>query len=375
LVDSWLASYQGMNSGRLSAIQRFERWLRDSGEVQSLAEAVRFQKAANGDDRYRIVDLIAKHVKEEGGTYSGMNWRYTTLRSFFFHARAELPKIRTNFMPTKDATVGQLTLDAFKILLKGSDLRDQAIYLTLFQGFLDQDRFFKSANPKGYEIGQHIREKGVNEPFRIDLLRGRKGNHKPFNTWIGKDALEAWRLYFERERGYPKPNEALVLDRLRKPLTKKAFYNSHLRKLKRLGFIKNLGGKDARYGYGVHELRDLARSIVEKAIPDKFNPKSAEYWMGHTQKVDPLFYNKIWKLDPEYNLSQYRIAERYLSVVSGSALDSERIKEQEDRMLDMEREIVNLKAVLQDLYLGSHGGVPIVNEKKLQELRPKLETS
>ncbi len=38
--------------------------------------------------------------------------------------------------------------------------------------------------------------------------------------------------------------------------------------------------------------------------------------------IDPLFYNKIWKLDQEYNLAQYRIAEEYLNIISGSTVQS-----------------------------------------------------
>jgi len=57
-------------------------------------------------------------------------------------------------------------------------------------------------------------------------------------------------------------------------------------------------------------------------------------------------------LDPSCVEKNYMIAERYLNIISGSALDSERAKEHEDRLVDMEREIVNLKAILQDLYLG-----------------------
>ena len=73
---------------------------------------------------------------------------------------------------------------------------------------------------------------------------------------------------------------------------------------------------------------ETARSVLEKGKGEKldgkgdaFNPLSAEFWMGHA--VDPLYYNKIWQLDPEYNLAQYRTAERYLNVVGGSTIRPE----------------------------------------------------
>ena len=40
--------------------------------------------------------------------------------------------------------------------------------------------------------------------------------------------------------------------------------------------------KNTRYGLGLHEIRDLARSTVEKATSEGFNPTSAEFWMGHS---------------------------------------------------------------------------------------------
>ena len=61
--------------------------------------------------------------------------------------------------------------------------------------------------------------------------------------------------------------------------------------------------------------------------------------------MDNLFYNKIWKLDPEYNLAQYRIAEKYLNIVSGTwskAIDMEEYRQKvetlETKMLRLERE-------------------------------------
>lgn len=104
--------------GMASAIQLFQSWLRENGRFPSLEEAVVFQKQATGDDRYRIVDLALKFVKEKGGTYGTMSWRYSSvIRSFFYHCRAELPKVRVNFTPTRDATTGRLGLETLLVLL------------------------------------------------------------------------------------------------------------------------------------------------------------------------------------------------------------------------------------------------------------------
>jgi hypothetical protein len=110
-----------------------------------------------------------------------------------------------------------------------------------------------------------------------------------------------------------------------------------------LKFVNGVGEKYTRYGLGLHDLRDLGRSILEKAKEQKFNVTSAEFWMGHLNAVDPLFYNKIWKLDPEYNLTQYKIAERYFNILS-TTQESEQIHQQEE-LKKMQERLANLEKV------------------------------
>lgn len=316
-------------------LRQFEGFLRRHG-FGSVEEAVRFQKEASGDDRYRIVDLLIEHVREKGGTHRSMNFRYNAVRSFFLYARAELPRVKVNFRPDRDETVGRLSVEVLRRFLRAGNLRSQAIYLTLFQGLMDQHRFTTVFNRLGRELSEHLQTKGVDHPFRINILRGRKGNYRAYNTWIGRDALEAWKVYFE-STGFPR-GEAVLLSRYGKPLSKAALRSNHEYLLRKLGYIKGYGNSPSvRYGYGLHELRDLARSILEKARKDGFNPLSAEYWMGHI--VDPLFYNKIWKLDPEYNLNQYRIAEKYLNILSqpSGEVKPEALQELEHRIRQLEQ--------------------------------------
>ncbi|MCJ7506203.1 hypothetical protein MUP05_07030 [Candidatus Bathyarchaeota archaeon] len=344
VVESWL---EGLNeTSRRShkwAACAFEVWLRDKRVFKTLDEAVAFQKAAAKDERYKIVDLLVEHVKGKGGTFKGMGFRYNAARSLFLRSRAELPVIQTNWTPTRDATVGALTMEKLQVLLRSVGLREQAIYLSLLQGLLDQHRFFTYFQPKGFELGQHIKEQGTDKPFRIDMLRGRHGNPKPYNTWIGRDALEAWRLHFENERGYPGKGEAAAMDQFKKPLSKRGFYLLHMYWLKRLKLIKEPSKDSAtRYGLNLHEFRDLGRSTLEKAIGEGFNPLSAEFWMGHT--VDPLQYNKLWKLDPQYNLKQFKIAEKYLNILS-VAPASEEVEHQKEELKKMQERLASLEKI------------------------------
>jgi len=60
--------------------------------------------------------------------------------------------------------------------------------------------------------------------------------------------------------------------------------------------------------------------------------------MGH--RIDPLGYNKFTSLSPQYVAENYKIAEKYLNILTGNAnSDSEaqtRIKELEDRLAKLE---------------------------------------
>jgi len=346
LIEVWLLSRSA--SGRSacrSFIRTFDAWLKEQGHFQSLDEAVKFQEEAVGRARFRVVDLAIAHVKMKGGTWKGMNTRFDALRSFFLFHRVELPKVRVHFEPTRDTTRGRLTLKIFVSLVRASGLRDQAIYLTLLQGFMDQHRFVTVFNRRGYELSQHIKEQGSQKPFRVDLLRGRKTNPHPFNSWLGHEALEAWKAYFDRIRGWPQPGEAAALDREGKPITHKAMYESHLRRLRKLRYITSVGDKYTRYGLGEHDIRDLAISLVEKAKPDGFNDLSAEFWAGHS--VDPSFYRRVWDLDPTYNLEQFAMAEKQLNVISGP-IDQE-TERQKEQIATLQKEIQTLHSKMNQI--------------------------
>jgi hypothetical protein len=220
---------------------------------------------------------------------------------------------------------------------------------------MDQERYFSYFNKLGHELATHLKEKGVDVPFRVDFLRGRKTNPRPFNSWLGRDSLQAWKDYFERERGWPKQQgEAVALDIHGKPLGKRAFQAYYIRLQHRMKFANENGTLTTRYGYNLHELRDLARSILEKVKGEKlgpdgdgFNTNSVELWMGHT--IDKLYYTKTWEREPECNLEQYKIAERYLNVISGNQtvdvekVVDERIKECDSKIADLETRLGDMQ--------------------------------
>jgi hypothetical protein len=72
--------------------------------------------------------------------------------------------------------------------------------------------------------------------------------------------------------------------------------------------------RGVRYGYNPNEIRDVARSVSRKATSSGFDVICAEFWMGHT--IDPLGYDKLQKLEPEWSAEEYRLVEPYLNIVS-----------------------------------------------------------
>jgi len=99
---------------------------------------------------------------------------------------------------------------------------------------MDLERFSRFNRKYAPALVKHIREKGLDETFRIDFLGGRKRNRLPFYTYIYHDALAAWKFYFEKERGWPKEGEDIALSRFRRGPNKKSIRDNFIRLALRL---------------------------------------------------------------------------------------------------------------------------------------------
>jgi hypothetical protein len=176
----------------------------------------------------------------------------------------------------------------------------------------------------GEALTLHLKEKDVDVPFRVDFSRGRKKNYQGFYTFLGHDALAAWKEYFEIERGYPKKGEPCAIVRIEHAR------DTHDRSLKRgvskfvlREIFKTLKVHAGLNGNGItiHGFRHVARSTLQLAKKDGFDETCCEFWMGH--RIDPLGYNKFTELNPEYVLENYHIAENYLNILTGSTIRPE----------------------------------------------------
>ena len=198
------------------------------------------------------------------------------------------------------------------------------------------------------ELVDHLRRQGVETPFRVDFTKGRKKNHSPFYTFLGHDTLAAWLEYFEKERGWPKPSEPIAVVRggTRSP-TKQAIryvFETLCVRFKLRPKNPGRGDRGHRTGVNLHEFRDVARSHLQTAKRDGLDETCIEFWMGH--RVDPLAYNKFAELEQKYVADNYRIAEKYLNILS-TPLESEIAKEQNERIVALEKQITEMRQTLE----------------------------
>lgn len=299
---------------------RFKDWLlwlwglpEWSGMLPS--QLLEWQENARGRDRFRLVDLMTKRVQEKGGTYNGMVGHVSILRSFFIRNRVELPGVGNwKPRPTKEPVQGKLTTAQVTDIITHANLRDTAIFITLFQSMMDLERFTQFNRKYAKALVDHLKHKGLDEPFRIDFLGGRKQNPRQFYTFIHHDALEAWQNYFERKRGWPKENEPLTLSIQGTPVSKGAIRSSFTTIANRLHLIPPHAKREMT-GVSPHEaFRDVVRSLLQTAKKKGFDVMCADFWMGH--RIDPYNYNKFFNLEPDYVLENTKIAAGYLNILS-----------------------------------------------------------
>jgi hypothetical protein len=384
-VKKWLSNYEveGHNS-RLSYLKSFIEYVRTNPEFKDCTpeSLVEYQRHADKDHEYVILDLLQAYIQKTIGTHKSLSARYSTIKSLFLKNRATLPIDGFRIKGTREPTRDKLDLDTIKTLISVSPLEGKAVYLSLFQGILDLERFRLFNEKYGFALGEHIKTKGIDEPFCFEFF-GRKGskNKTTFYTFVGHDCLESWKAYFERIRGYPREGEPIIRGVKGEALGKKAFQIRHTRLLARLKFIERQKGiVTARYGFGLHNLRDLSRTVLHlQAKKDGLDEACIEFWMGHI--TDKNFYDKFYE-DRDYVLKNYRIAEKYLNVVSGgySNPDLERqLKETESKIQRMEKwieEEMALRKILDEQEaLRERAGIESRAKKALKGLRKPKKRS
>lgn len=317
-VEKWLSRFA--ESTEPTYRFHFERWMgwmaEHGGELAGLTpgELLDYQRNASNSDRYVILDLLQQHSREIPGRYNYKLKPYSTVRSFFKHCRAELP--RDEFTPRAEVApvIGTLTLEEIKDVVQASSPLYKAVFLCMLQGSMDEAGICDWSNAGYKDLAKILPEvialRRNDRILRVDLP-GRKKfrNIKPFYTYIGPDALEAVANWLAVRPGDAR---AIFVNQYGRPLNEESMRTYWLRKLKRLGLVEpgEPGGKGNRYGKNPHEIRDVFRSQWEKT-PAKGSV--AEFMMGH--QIDSLEYNKAFR-DEAWTLGEYRKALPMLQIMS-----------------------------------------------------------
>jgi hypothetical protein len=304
------------------------------------------------------MDLMIEYVQEKGGTYKSMGSRLSHLRSFFLNNGVELPPIGSwQPQPTHEPVKGNLTVEKVREVISHANLRDTAIFLTMFQSLMDLERFTYFNRKYGLALVRHLKNKSPDEPFRIDFLAGRKRNRRAYYTFIYSDALTAWRNYFDRERGWPqRENEPLAITSQGTPPKKEAIRAAFTTITKRLRMRPKItGGRPS--GVSPHEaFRDVVRSHLQTAKKKGFDITCSEFFMGHS--IDPYNYNKFAELEPEYVLENAKIASQYLNIISNPETTNEELRKRDAQVQELRDKYERLEELVTRIAKGEYTPAP-----------------
>jgi hypothetical protein len=293
----------------------------------------------NQTPEYQVVDLLNGWISGLPDRYSTKKTKWATVESFFTRNRCSLPKDATfNIRSDKEPTRDVLTYEDIKKAISAAKLRDKSHMFVRFQGVLDSD----GLDYVNRKLSDHIvsEMRAGKTVIRLELPgRKRVKNIKPFYTFIGKDAVQALRNYFDAERGWPAPGEAIWLNKFGKPYAKSMYGENYLKLLRLQGRIPKANGKlDARFGMNLHEWRDQTITYIHmNAKREGFDMAVADFIAGHSNLLDPSSYDKFMK-DKEYVEKQYRIAEPHLNIESNpEGVIRSKVEELDAKLADIEK--------------------------------------
>jgi integrase len=299
------------------------------------------QIEATAENPYLVLDFLQEFLNQRRMARKTNERLYTAVRSFFDYNHVPLPRSRFKVRGFRPPVTPKLTLDDIREIIQAANLRDRSLILVKWMALMDNEEVARAGQEQADSITKQL--KNGQNPIRVDSP-GRKAteNEQPFYTFFGKDAADALVKYFDHERGWPKAGEPIWVDKFGKPISVAAVGDLWLRLTRRKGYVpKKEGHVGSRYGYNTHEMRDIARSLLHvRGHADNFDLDCAEFWMGHTSQLDPNKYDKFY-MDQEYMRAQYKLAEKYLNIISGaiSHQAEEKTKEQISLLQEQVKEL------------------------------------
>jgi hypothetical protein len=342
----------------IRAVERFVAW---SGRTP--AELLEMQRLASTSqdekERFKVTDLAQDYVRSLHGRRAYKQLEYGRIKAWFRGHRRKLPDdydrdFAAELRSDRPSASTKITLDVLRDVLATvrNDPKKRSMILTQLQTFSGVKELILINRHYGQHVGEKVK---AEEPIiELEMKWQRKHHLKAWYTFIGRATTSALKEYFDRERGYPGPDEPIWVSSKdpKKPFSAIAYRQMWMRLLASLGFrppMKIEGqrrGSWLRYGTGAHEVRTLSISLSQQAVGKTltpngrpFNPESAEYFAGH--EVDELRYRQLHDLDPDYRREQYRIVEPYLDPYGRREFSAE----QEEQMKQMQERLAKLEAV------------------------------
>jgi hypothetical protein len=384
VIDNWLNQVdEDTVDGYRSHFDQFLRWLKTQKGFEKTTpyELLKMQRANNRSDPTADNDtpelVLPKMFKNYCNSLPGLTYlskvkAWTVIRSFFKYNDCSFPDVQSVKIRSKqEGTKSKLTLEIIKQGISAAKVRDKSWLLVKWQSFQDQERL-------DY-LNTHLAEHVVSEIgkgsqlIRLDFLGRKQEEGKPageYFTFIGKDAIDALKQHlslYKWEKGMP-----LWLSNHGTPIAVSS-YDTVWREgiLERIGLVIKENGKfgpTGRTGMGLHEFRDIAKSLLHrKARPEGFDMDCIKFFMGHVKQIDPNTYDKFYT-DTEYMEEQYKLAERWLNIVSnpspnGNGNQEERIRALEEQVRAMAmREAAAISAATDE-----EGMDILLGKKKLEE--------
>ncbi|MHA1973463.1 MAG: hypothetical protein ACTSW1_10745 [Candidatus Hodarchaeales archaeon] len=314
----------------------------------SPAELIAYQKKHRN---YEIVDLMLDYLHDvkEDLTTGTVTRRDSVIKSFFRSNRAALPDDVYNIKGGRVSTPGSLTRDELKRVILASNPVYRAIFACMYAGFMGYNEY-EHWNNTGYP---ELREQIENGDLIVVAWQDGRKQYAgiPFYNLIGGDALNLLKIYLDEHR---KPGDRFIFKSKRdNPINYSTLRTYWIRKLKKLGIIDpkkdpNTPGK--RYGKGLHEIRDLARTEWSKS-PAK--PTIAEFMLGHKSQLDPNEYDKAIR-DLGFSKREYRKALPRLNILTQdpNVIPVEKYERDLSQFQDYARKIDQIDAVLKHPVLG-----------------------
>jgi hypothetical protein len=340
-----------------NTFNRWMRWLHSKPGYQTVTPRELLVSQIQADDPYVLVDLLQEFIGSLHGRKASKQKAHWAVSSFFTHNRCALQKDPSfKIRGDKPPVEGRLTVTDIQEAIHAATLRYRAVILFKWQSFLDNERLMW-ANKNCTETIVDQMKKGI-MPVRLDMP-GRKEMENDtsgkFCTFLGRDAVDALTAYFDEERGHwPKRGEPLIIQKDGQPLYKPTVEATWLRLMRRMGKVpRRKGPLGTRYGYNLHEMRDVAASYLHvTAKGEGLDMDCIKLWSGRVGDIDPNNYDKFYQ-DTDYITKQYLIAEKYLNIISGKPAEQEHETKQLQSRVDYLEHIVHDLQTASGLRVGS----------------------